>query len=80
MTKRMQLILAALLGLGATAAVAETMAEDANGDGVYSMEELVVTYPNLTEEIFGTIDGNGDGTIDPDELAAAEEAGVLTAG
>ena len=80
MTKRLKLILAVLLGLGATAAAAETMVEDANGDGVYSMEELVATYPNLTEDVFGTIDGNGDGAIDPEELAAAEEAGVLTAG
>lgn len=80
MNKRMKLILAALLGLGATAAAAETMVEDTNGDGVYSMEELVVAYPDLTEDVFGTIDGNGDGAIDADELAAAEEAGVLTAG
>ena len=80
MRKKMKLILAALLGLGATAAVAETMVEDANGDGVYSMEELVVAYPDLTEDVFGTIDGNGDGAIDAEELAVAEEAGVLTAG
>lgn len=80
MTKRWKLILAALLGLGATAAAAETMVEDADGDGVYSMEELVVAYPALTEDVFGAIDGNGDGAIDPDELAAAEEAGVLVAG
>lgn len=80
MTKRWKLILAALLGLGATAAAAETMVEDANGDGVYSMEELIVAFPDLTEETFGTIDGNGDGAIDAAELAAAEEAGVLVAG
>ena len=80
MTKRWKLILAALLGLGATAAAAETMVEDADGDGVYSMEELVVAYPALTEDVFGAIDGNGDGAIDPDELAAAVEAGVLVAG
>lgn len=80
MTNRMKLILAALLGLGATAAAAETAVEDANGDGVYSMEELVVTYPNLSEDVFTIMDGNGDGAIDAEELAAAEEAGVLTAG
>lgn len=80
MKKRMRLILAALLGLGTTVAAAETMVEDANGDGVYSMEELVVAFPTLTEDLFGAIDGNGDGAIDAAELAAAEEAGVLTAG
>ena len=79
MKKRMQLILAALLGLGATAAAAETMVEDTDGNGTYSMEELVVVYPDLTEDLFGTIDVNADGAIDPEELAAAEEAGVLTA-
>lgn len=80
MKNRWKLILAAILGLGATAAAAQTMVEDADGDGVYSMEELVVAFPSLTEDMFGTIDGNGDGAVDPDELAAAEAAGVLVAG
>lgn len=80
MKKRWKLILAALLGLGATAATAETLVEDADGDGVYSMEELVVAFPDLTEETFGTIDADADGFIDAKELAAAEEAGVLVAG
>ena len=78
MTKRMNWILAGLMGLGvSTAAMA---AEDADGDGVYSMEELLVTYPSLTEELFSTIDGNADGTVDEAELAAAIDAGVLVAG
>ena len=78
-TTRWTLILAALLGLGAPAATAAEV-EDADGDGVYSMEELMVAYPSLTEELFGTIDGNGDGAVDPEELAAAVDAGVLVAG
>lgn len=79
MTKRMNWILAGVLGLGvSTAAYAEV--EDTDGDGVYSMEELVVTYPSLTDELFTTIDGNGDGAVDEDELAAALDAGVLVAG
>lgn len=81
MTQRMKLILATLLGLGAgTVAVAETAVEDANGDGVYSMDELVIAFPTLTEETFGIMDGNGDGAVDPEELAAADAAGLLTAG
>jgi Ca2+-binding EF-hand superfamily protein len=54
--------------------------EDTDGDGVYSMEEMMVAYPSLTEDLFTTIDGNGDGAVDEEELAAALDAGVLVAG
>ncbi|MEL7150508.1 MAG: EF-hand domain-containing protein [Pseudomonadota bacterium] len=80
MTKRMQLILAGLLGLGVSTAALAAEVEDADGDGMYSMEELMVAFPTLTEELFGTIDGNGDGAVDEAELAAAVDAGVLVAG
>ena len=80
MTKRMQLILASLLGLGLAGAATAADVEDADGDGVFSMEELMVAYPTLTEDLFTTIDGNGDGAIDEAELAAAVDAGVLVAG
>ncbi len=79
MTKRWKLMIAALIGLGASTA-AMAAVEDTDGDGVYSMEELMVAYPDLTEEAFGTIDTTGDGTIDEAELAAAVDAGVLVAG
>ena len=72
--------LAAILGLGAGAALAQTMVEDTDGDGVYSLEELQVAFPELTDEVFTTVDTNADGVVDADELAAAEEAGVLVAG
>ncbi len=80
MTKRMHWILAGLLGLGVSTAAMAAEVEDTDGDGMYSMEELLVAYPALTEELFGTIDGNGDGAVDADELTAAIEAGVLVAG
>ena len=80
MTKRMNWILAGLLGLGVSTAAMAADVEDTDGDGMYSMEELMVAYPSLTEDLFSTIDGNGDGAVDPDELAAAVEAGVLVAG
>ena len=73
------LILAALLGLGATSAMAVDV-QDADGDGVFSMEELAVAFPALTDELFGAVDVNGDAAVDPDELAAAVDAGVLVAG
>ncbi len=51
---------------------------DANGDGAWSMEELQVSVPGLTAEVFASIDTDADGSIDPDELAAAIAAGVIT--
>lgn len=67
-----------LAALAATAAQAQTMVEDADGDGVYSMEELQAAYPSLTEEVFAVLDINADGAVDADELSAAVEAGVLS--
>lgn len=64
--------------LATSAAYAQTMVEDTDGDGVYSMEELMVVYPAITEDVFGEIDANDDGAVDADELAAAQEAGVLS--
>ncbi|AZQ67563.1 EF-hand domain-containing protein [Silicimonas algicola] len=79
MTKIWTVLAAALLGLGATAATAADVT-DTDGDGMYSMEEIQAAYPDLTEEVFATIDANADGMVDADELAAAETAGTLVAG
>lgn len=78
--KKSNIALAAILAFGATAAAAQTMVEDTDGNGTYSMEELMVAFPDLTEETFTTVDTNADGQVDADELAAAEESGVLVAG
>jgi hypothetical protein len=51
---------------------------DANGDGVWSMEELQVSVPDLTAEVFAQIDVNADGSIDAVELQAAITAGAIT--
>lgn len=71
-------IMTVLAVLAASSAYAQTMVEDADGDGAYSMEELMVVYPSITEEVFGEVDTNDDGAVDAEELAAAQEAGVLT--
>lgn len=71
--------LAAALGLAATAAIASTEVEDTDGDGFFSMEELMVAYPSLAEDIFGQIDTDADGSINEEELSAALEAGTLPA-
>ena len=57
-----------------SAAYAQSMVEDVDGDGVYSKEELMVVYPALTDEVFAEIDANDDGAVDAEELAAAQEA------
>ncbi|MEM9392624.1 MAG: EF-hand domain-containing protein [Pseudomonadota bacterium] len=74
--------------LGLTAATLATAAFamgnkaelDADGDGMLSFAELLVGYPALTEETYGTMDSNADGAIDAEELAAAEEAGLIVSG
>lgn len=69
----------AMIGLAtlATASLADTAVEDADGDGTYSMEEILTAYPNLTDEVFAEIDTNDDGAVDADELALAMAAGLL---
>lgn len=59
----------------ATAAAAQDI--DANGDGLYSMEEMLAVFPAMTEETFTTADANGDGSLDAEELAAAQADGLI---
>lgn len=67
----------ALLGLAATPLLADTMVQDTDDSGSFSMEELVVAYPDLTEAVFGEIDADGSGDVTEEELTAAIEAGVI---
>ena len=52
---------------------------DTDGDGVYSMTELAVAYPELTDEMFTAIDANADGAVDAEEFQAAQESALLPA-
>jgi hypothetical protein len=79
MTKLHLAIPAVLVGLSLSPAMAQEVA-DADGNGTYSLEELMVSYPSLTAEVYATIDANADGAVDADELKAAQDAGTLTAG
>ncbi|MDN5786928.1 EF-hand domain-containing protein [Pseudorhodobacter sp.] len=71
------------LGLVAGLAAVPALAQDApavadtDGNGTWSMEELKVTYPNLTEETFAAMDTNADGQIDQAEYDAAMGADLL---
>lgn len=75
--KRFVPIFAALLAVAAVQANAQTMIEDTDGNGTWSMEEMMAAYPDLTEALFGEIDTNADDAIDGDELAAARDAGLI---
>lgn len=59
------------------AAFAQSMAEDTDGDGVYSMDEMRAGYPDVSDEVLVQIDVNEDGAIDEEELAAAIAVGLL---
>lgn len=50
---------------------------DADENGVYSYEEMLAAYPELSEEQFGMIDTDGDESVSMDEFNAAVEAGIL---
>ncbi len=75
--KKFALALAAV-SFGAVAAYAEdVVVADADGNGTYSLEELVVSYPSVTAEVFTAIDADADGAVSAEELAAAVAAGTV---
>ena len=67
----------AVLAVLGTTALAQTMPEDTDGDGVYSMDEMKAAFPDVTDEVLVQIDLNEDGSIDIEELAVAQTAGLL---
>ena len=76
---RTTITLAAVLAFGGMQAMADDPApvQDANGDGLYSMEEMLVAVPDLTPETYAKVDANGDGGVDMTELTAALAAGTI---
>lgn len=73
-----KLSLSALLAFVLAApAFAQAMVEDTDGDGAYSLEEMVSAMPDLSVEVFDEIDTNDDGFVDPEEFTAAEQAGLI---
>ena len=79
--KHIALTLATLLGLSAVPAIAQDLPEiaDTDSNGIWSLTEMQTAYPDLTEEVFLTLDTNKDGGIDTAELTAAVAAGTLVA-
>jgi hypothetical protein len=71
------LIATALIGMPALAMGAGVESLDTNADGMLSFTEVQAAWPEVTEDIFAQIDMNDDGLLDVDEVAAAQEAGVM---
>ncbi len=67
---------AILLG-GASLAMGQAEAIDADGDGMVSYSEMLVVMPALTEDEFMALDADADGLLSADEIAAAQEAGLI---
>lgn len=63
--------------LSAAAAIAGGSAIDSDGDGAYSLEELQVFYPTLSEDDFRRIDTDGNGTLSPAEFRRGQDDGHL---
>ena len=78
MTRKTLMLIPAALLL-ATPLAAQDAAIDVNADGMYSFPELQAAMPDMTEDTFITLDANGDGLLDADEIAAGTDAGLLPA-
>ena len=70
-------VLAGAFALAGSMALADMAELDTDGDGLMSFEEMIAAVPTVSEETFTTLDSNADGTLDPEEYAAAEAAGTL---
>jgi hypothetical protein len=68
------------LGLSLPAIAAAQSGEiDTDGDGMVSMSEFEMVFPDMEAGTFASLDANGDGMLDAEEVASAREAGVLPA-
>ena len=70
----------ALLVGSASLAMGQAETVDTDGDGMVSFAELLTLVPTLTEAEFMALDADADGLLSVDEVAAAEEAGLIPAG
>lgn len=77
--KKSLLILGVVSLFAAAQAQAETMVANTDGNGSYSMEELLVSFPELTAEVFAAADADANAELSADELKAAQTAGTIPA-
>jgi hypothetical protein len=69
--------LTAIAACLASHVAAQDAAIDTDGDGLYSFGEVQAVLPEMSEDIFMTLDVSGDGLLDADEIAVATQAGLL---
>ena len=73
-----RLAIAIAAALFAFPAVALTVSGvDMDGDNLIFFAEMMVLYPDLTEEAFADVDTSDDEFVDGDELASALESGLI---
>lgn len=77
--KKFLLTLSAISAFAVAQANAQTVVTDTDGNGEFSLEELVAAFPELTEEVFKAADTDGNGALSADELKAAQDAGNIPA-
>ena len=73
----MKKLIALVPVLLAAPVLAQTMPEDTDGNGTWSLTEIAAAHPQVSEDRFAEIDTNGDGQVDADEYATAKAAGML---
>ena len=73
MMKRAALALATILP---TALMAQDSLDD-NADGMISFDEIQAVFPEIDSDTFMSADTDGDALLSADELAAAQEAGLI---
>ncbi len=79
--KTISIPLITLFGLYAGFAAAQALLPeiaDADASGAWSLVELQTLWPDMSEEVFATLDLDANGSVEPTELSAALEAGTLT--
>ena len=79
--KNIALTFASLFGLAALPVFAQDLPviADTDSNGIWSLTEMQTVYPDLTEEVFLTLDTSKDDGIDVAELTTAVAAGTLVA-
>ena len=72
--------LALLLAVPAIAQGMDFGTLDANGDGFVTMAEFQAAAPDLSVDAFMQADANSDGALNQEELATAQDEGILPSG